>query len=127
MTNSSTSQILLVDDSSDQQILLKTLLEASGYTVECTSNGAEALSLLVSREILPSVILLDLRMPMMDGICFRDNQMLIPRLREIPVVLMTADNEIETIRSKTNSADLLAKPFKISSLLETVKRNLKTH
>jgi len=127
MTKDQSKQILLVDDSSDQQILLRKLLEANGYTVDCTSNGAEALSLLNSCNTLPEMILLDLRMPIMDGISFRDNQVADPRLREIPVVLMTGDDEIEVIRAKTNSTDILVKPFNISSLLETVRRNFKLH
>jgi CheY-like chemotaxis protein len=125
MTKNQCGQILLVDDSSDQQILLRKLLELSGYTIDCTSNGAEALRLLNSCDTLPEVILLDLRMPIMDGATFRKKQMADPRLREIPVVLMTGDNEIEFARAETNSTDILVKPFDISSLLETVGRNFR--
>ena len=127
MTKNQSRQILLVDDSSDQQILLRKLLEASGYTVDCTSNGAEALRLLNSIETLPEMILLDLRMPVMDGIGFRNSQIADSRLRDIPVVLMTGDDEIESASANVKCTDILVKPFNISSLLETVKRNFKLH
>jgi CheY-like chemotaxis protein len=125
MIKNQARQILLVDDSSDQQILLRKLLEANDYTVDCTSNGVEALNLLNSVAVLPKMILLDLRMPVMDGIGFRKKQVANPRLRDIPVILMTGDDEIETVQSEIKSTDILVKPFNITSLLETVKRNFK--
>lgn len=44
MSDAYKKHILIVNDSYDSRILLKTLLEATGYTTECTSNGAEALN-----------------------------------------------------------------------------------
>jgi FixJ family two-component response regulator len=55
-------------------------------------------------------------MPVIDGIDFRNNQV---------ADLMTGDDEIEAVCAATNSTDVLVKPFDISSLLETVKRNFK--
>jgi CheY-like chemotaxis protein len=120
--------ILIVDDSADNQQLLKVLLEAHGYTTDSTSNGQEALTLLQTCERLPSAILLDLRMPVMDGFEFQDIKNIDPALKEIPIVVMSGDNESSNAKLKDNTY-ILQKPFSISSLLEILERNsnLLTH
>lgn len=114
--------ILIVDDSKDHQILLKMFLESRGYKVDCTSNGEEALVLLRSAQVLPQTILLDLRMPVMDGIDFRNRQREDPLLKDIPVVIMSGDEDTEQIKIKTGS-EVLKKPVSLSSVLETLERN----
>jgi two-component system chemotaxis response regulator CheY len=84
---------LIIDDSEDMQELLTLLLQSKGYQTDCTSNGEEALSLLNSCESLPSVILVDFRMPVMDGCSFIQMQRDCPRLKNIPVIMMTAEDE----------------------------------
>ena len=57
--------ILVVDDDEDLQQLLRLVLEGQGYSVETASNGEEALACFERRR--PGVILLDMRMPVMNG------------------------------------------------------------
>jgi two-component system response regulator VicR len=66
--------ILIVDDSKDNQDLLKLVLVSKGYSVHCASNGQEALVMLFELSILPDLILLDAKMPVMDGYEFRVQQ-----------------------------------------------------
>ena len=60
--------VLVVEDDYDFRELERTMLQSSGYEVITASNGAEALSILETQH--PCVILLDLMMPVMDGLTF---------------------------------------------------------
>lgn len=123
---SASKHILIIDDSLDQQTLLKIILEANGYTTECRSNGEEALQLLHSDARLPDAILLDLNMPIMGGLEFRKAQQQDPLLKDIPVVIMSGENDLTSTRKKTNS-EVLTKPFTIANLIEIVSRNSYLH
>jgi CheY-like chemotaxis protein len=111
-------------------MLLKTLLDAKGFSTECTSNGKEALSLLrsvkMSKGKLPRVILLDLNMPVMGGIDFRRIQQNDPFLKDIPVVIMSGESDMAKTRKQTN-AEVLMKPLNILKLIEALERNSKLH
>ena len=123
----SNKRILIIDDSADIQGLLKILLESKGYTIECSSNGEEALRMLDSSEDLPGLILLDLRMPIMDGTTFLGLKRGTARLRNIPTVVMSGDEDIELRRIETNADDILKKPLNIRSLLEVLERWSRLH
>jgi CheY-like chemotaxis protein len=118
---------LIIDDSEDMQELLTLLLQSKGYRTDCTSNGEEALSLLNSSEDLPSVILVDYRMPQMDGCSFIQYQRESPRLRHIPVIMMTAEDDIESLKKKTNILQILVKPLSMASLLHAVDKSNYLH
>jgi CheY-like chemotaxis protein len=133
MNSQPVRRILIIDDSMDNQCLLRTLLEAKGYQVDCSSNGAEALTLLQSVGVLPDVILLDLQMPVMDGYGFLDSQRNTPELRDIPTVVMSADGDEEATRRKMQSPDegrspdVLTKPLSINSIVRAIERNFYLH
>ena len=74
--------ILLVEDDADIRDAIAYLLTDEGYEVACASNGREALSYLHDG-LTPSLILLDMMMPGMDGISFREAQALEPALASI--------------------------------------------
>lgn len=118
--------ILIVDDCSEQRLLLKYLLEAKGYTTECTSNGKVALGLLRTTKELPETILLDLNMEIMNGYEFRQLQCADPQLKHIPIVIISGEEDTNSIQEKTQS-DVLQKPLNISNLLEMLKRNSRLH
>jgi CheY-like chemotaxis protein len=81
--------ILVVDDERTLRTLMRELLEDEGYTVETAEHGAVALTL-VQRD-LPCLILLDLMMPVMDGITFL-NTLTELRLREkVPILVLSAN------------------------------------
>ncbi len=112
----SKKKILIIDDAIDNQLLLTMILEAGGYQVESTSNGEEALSLLRKSSDLPDLILLDAQMPIMDGYQFRIQQRLDARLRELPVVVMTGDDDLTINKKMLDPLAIMQKPLKISAL-----------
>ena len=123
MQTNHVKHVLIVEDAKDIQILLADLIEAEGYRVDCVFNGEEALKFLTSSENLPGLILLDLMMPQMDGYQFRKAQEKDKRIADIPVVVMTADGDIQAKSVKLGSNGFLKKPFtNIPTILETVGR-----
>jgi CheY-like chemotaxis protein len=113
--------ILLIEDNASIQLLLKDFFEEEGYTVACASNGLEALNVLNSSESPPRVILLDLMMPVMDGYVFREQQMKDKRFSSIPVLVMTANNQIDEKVRRIGADGYIKKPvIDIDTLLELV-------
>ena len=102
--------ILLIDDSTDLQDLLKMVFEAKGYRVDCTSNGQEALSLLQ----------VTTHMPVMDGFEFRSLQNQDRRYKHIPVVVMTGDTEDDLEGRMKNPDVIMRKPFQLNSMLNCI-------
>ncbi|MEK6775242.1 MAG: response regulator [Bdellovibrionota bacterium] len=126
MEKNQSKHILIVDDSPDQQFLLKMLLESRGYTTECTTNGKDALKLLRSRKKMPQTILLDLNMEIMDGWEFRHAQRADPLLKDIPVIVVSAEDDVISIGEKMHSY-VIKKPLSITSLMEAIERNSNLH
>lgn len=113
-------RVLVVDDDEDIVDNIRILLEGAGYQVIAASDGRAALAALAAPNPLPSVILLDLMMPVMTGFEFREAQLADPRIATVPVVLMTADGHISE-KTKRLSVDVaIGKPFAIAKLLATV-------
>lgn len=82
------STVLIVDDDPNLQRIMTKFLKLEGFSSVPTSNGQEALDYLRGGGNA-NVILLDLRMPVMDGWAFRKEQRSDPGLAEIPVVVLT--------------------------------------
>lgn len=121
MFERSNKLILIIDDSVDNQALLKILLTVKGYKVHCASNGKEALDILTELSILPDLILLDSHMPVMDGHEFRIEQGKNPRIKNIPVVVMTGDDDELLVREDMMYPEaILLKPLHTKSLLESI-------
>lgn len=116
-------QVLIIEDSNDIQEILRQILELEGYSVLSALNGQEALDILQSSPQLPNMILLDLMMPIMDGFEFRKLQKMNPRFAGIPVVVITADGDIQAKKMRVGANDYLKKPVDIERLLDVVKQN----
>jgi DNA-binding NtrC family response regulator len=110
--------ILVVDDDPAILEVVTELLELEGYSVTTATNGREALSVLTS--VTPCVMLLDMRMPIMDGWAL-SNEMK-KRGIALPVVVMTAAQNAKAWAEEVAAAAFLAKPFHIGDVLATVKR-----
>ena len=82
------SSVLIVDDDLDGVEPVARFLRRSGHRVVCAPNGREALSLLTGA--LPDVVVLDMRMPEMDGMTFLGVLRSYLRWQDMPVVLLTA-------------------------------------
>lgn len=116
--------ILVIDDDSDIREALATVLESAGYAVLLAENGQAALDLLKVERNLPSLILLDLMMPVMDGWQFREKQKSSERLSEVPVVIISAGGKVEQKAENLAAAGWLRKPFTIPLLLREVETTL---
>jgi two-component system NtrC family sensor kinase len=109
--------VLIVEDDRAIREPLCVLLRGEGYRVSLAENGQEALRKLRT-EPSPDIIVLDLRMPVMDGWEFRAIQQQDPVLGLIPVVAISADGSAQAV---TMSADAyLRKPLDPSDLLQTI-------
>jgi CheY-like chemotaxis protein len=115
------ARILLVEDDPALRTALAEILREHGYEVACASDGRDALAQLDGAA--PSVILLDLAMPVMDGWTFRAVQRSDPRFADIPTVVLSASLTADPRSLAALEPDAaLAKPFEIERLIETVQR-----
>jgi signal transduction histidine kinase/CheY-like chemotaxis protein len=112
--------VLIVDDDRDIREAVAETLEDKGFAVLSANNGLEALKLLRSGEPRPSVILLDLMMPVMDGYRFLAEQRADPAIAGIPTVIFTAGHGVE--RSRLGDVPVLAKPIDVPLLVSTLRR-----
>lgn len=118
----SPARILVVEDDTTIRETIAELLEDEGYAVSCAANGAEALAQLDAGSV-PSLILLDLTMPVMDGWTFRSAQRSDPRLASIPTVVVSASHGADPRSLERLAPDaFLAKPFDLDRLIDTVGR-----
>jgi CheY-like chemotaxis protein len=114
--------VLVVEDEADLRALIVGLLEGDGYAAIGASNGEEALQLLREGAEPPSLILLDLMMPRMDGWAFRAAQRADPALASIPVVVVTGyGSQLEA--RPLGAVATLPKPFDLDALLQIVDRH----
>jgi CheY-like chemotaxis protein len=113
--------VLVVDDDPDVRVLLETYLGLEGFDVLTACNGRDALERL--DQTRPSVILLDLMMPVMDGVEFRRQQQRQPLLRDIPVVCLSARHDAKQTAALLGVAECLAKPFELDTLVTVLRRH----
>src|SRR3989344_8223224 len=113
-------RVLIVEDDEAIFEITQELLTHSGYSVDFARNGQEALQHLRSGHPLPCLILLDLMMPVMDGFEFRKEQIQDSGISHIPVVIMTAEGQIEAKTRKIGAKAFIRKPFDIESFLRTI-------
>jgi two-component system, chemotaxis family, chemotaxis protein CheY len=115
-------RILIVDDDESIRQIVRICLTDEGYEVSEAPNGQVALSVL--REFTPSLILLDLRMPVMDGWEFARRYEKTPGPRA-PIVAFVAALNAEQDCADLDAAGILAKPFDLDDLLRAVRNLLK--
>jgi CheY-like chemotaxis protein len=117
----SRQSVLIVDDDPDiREILAETLVD-KGFDVATAANGLEALRILRSMSVPPSVILLDLMMPVMDGWAFRQELLKEPALAAIPVVVMTAATPARA--AAVDSRAILYKPLHMGTVVGLVQEH----
>jgi CheY-like chemotaxis protein len=112
-------RVLVVEDEPLVREDLAQVLRGAGYDVDVAGNGVAALACM--RRQLPDAIVLDLRMPLMNGIEFRAEQLRDHRLASVPIILVSGDADQQTAQSLGAFA-LLNKPIRISELLSAVER-----
>lgn len=113
-----TGKILIIDDEADLLALVKEMLEEKGYQVFCALNGSDGVRL--NKLVNPDLIILDLRMPDMDGIkTLRQIRQHDPDVR---VVILTAYSDPDLIRDAADLdvSEYLSKPFENEQLVRVV-------
>jgi CheY-like chemotaxis protein len=113
--------VLVVDDDLDLRTAVGEVLEEEGYRVAQADNGETALALLRGGE-RPSLVLLDVMMPVLNGEQFLALQRTEPSIAEIPIVILTAAGLSEEYLGKLDADAVLEKPVPLRELLETVKK-----
>lgn len=115
-------KILIIDDEVDLSSLIKEELTERGYEVFTATNGKEALDLLSTRG-LPDLILLDMKMPVMNGWEF--SQAFIDLYgRSCPIVVMTAADDSRTRAMEIGADSYLGKPFEFHELVRLIESML---
>lgn len=118
--------ILIVEDSPTQAVLLSGVLEMRGYRVKIAPHGRAALAMI--EEAPPTLVITDIIMPEMDGYELCRQIKMNSRLRVIPVMLLTAlSDPVEVMRSLECGADsFIIKPWHESQILSQIERLLAT-
>jgi signal transduction histidine kinase len=114
------SAVLVVEDEPAVAEAIAQVLSAEGYTVVTACDGQQAFERLQGQSI--DLIVLDLRMPIMDGWTFRKNQRSDPRYSHIPVIAVSADSSPQA--EAIDASQYLPKPFNAEQLTMAVERVL---
>jgi len=117
-------RILVVDDDKNICEIIRLYLEKEGFLVSIANDGEEALRMF--RETTPSVVVLDVMMPKMDGfqVCRE-----IRRLSSIPVIMLTAKGETfdKVLGLELGADDYMVKPFENKELVARIKAVLRRY
>ncbi len=118
------SLVLLVEDTEDNRFMMRRLLEMSGYAVVEARNGEEAVR--IAKEKRPQIILMDLSLPIIDGLAATRRIRQLPELENVPIVAVsahdTADFHSEALAAGCNS--YITKPIDFSELEVLIGRLL---
>lgn len=118
------SKMLIVDDDAQILTMLKFLFTTKGYNVLVTDNAKDAIK--VAHKEQPDVIILDLKMPGMDGCTFVKKTALMDKIKDIPIVVLTATGTArKTCLLSQGVCDYIEKPFQSTKLVKAVEEALK--
>jgi CheY-like chemotaxis protein len=112
--------ILLAEDNEANIMTISSYLEAKAYRVIIAKNGVEAIAL--AKDHHPDLILMDIQMPVMDGLEAIQHIRLDPNLVDIPIIALTAlamTGDRERCMA-AGASDYLAKPIKLKTLADTI-------
>ncbi len=120
----SKGNLLIVDDTLNNLRLLSNSLMEEGYKVRGVTNGPMALT--AARTIPPDLILLDIKMPDMNGYevcqCLKDD----PKTKDIPVIFLSAlDDVIDKVKAfQVGGIDYITKPFQLEEVIARIENQL---
>jgi DNA-binding response OmpR family regulator len=117
-------RVLVVDDDKHAVEILYRLLQKEGFEVRRAQSGREALAVVAAEEV--DVILLDVMMPDMDGFQVCEALRAVDRTRNIPVILLTAKDDMETrvLGMKLGVSEFLTKPINKRELFARIRAQL---
>ncbi len=120
-----TYRVLVADDDPELRELMETALRRDGLEVACAADGLEALELL--QRFSPHLVVLDLRMPGMDGLSLFERIKRDPATSDLPVMVVTGHSELgeETKNIEYDVDDFISKPFRLAEFLVRVRAILR--
>lgn len=118
LTNEKT--VLVVEDEEDIRFLLKAVLEAEGYLVVEAMTGHDAVS--IAANILPQLILMDISLPLLDGLSATRQIRANETLRDVPIIAVSAYHTARRRAVQAGCADLIGKPIDLEELKRAVHR-----
>ena len=110
--------ILVVDDDESIRTTVSDVLDLEGYDVVTAANGAEALRQV--EQLQPAIVLLDMRMPVMDGWAFAHE--IAARGVRVRILVMTAADNARAWAEEIGADGFVAKPFDLTDLLSAVQK-----
>ena len=118
------ARILIIDDNADHRAIFGRFIEHAGH--EAIGVGTASDGLTYSRQQLPDMIVLDLRLPDLDGWTVASRLRSNPRTQQIPVVIMTAEPlaREQIVALATEYDAILLKPFDVGTFLAIIERLL---
>lgn len=114
-------RVLIVEDEADTRIAIREILERAGYEAAEAADGPEGLA--KAENLCPHVILLDVRMPGLDGyeVCqgLKEN----PKTRTTPVIFLTAvqDDTLNRLAYAAGGVACITKPFRAEALIAVIE------
>jgi signal transduction histidine kinase len=123
--DASIARILVVDDNEANRLLVQNALEDEGYCVVLARGGAEGIAAFETER--PDCVLLDIRMPDIDGFAVCERIRALPQGSDIPVLFLTASRDIDTFDRalRAGGDDFLSKPIRPIELVVRVQSALK--
>lgn len=114
--------VLLVEDTEDNRFMMRRLLELSGYDVSEAINGVEAVR--VAEHEVPQIILMDLSLPIVDGLAATRRIRELPQLKDVPIIAVsahdTADFHADALAAGCDA--YITKPIDYGELEELISR-----
>jgi len=114
------TRLLVVEDDTTIRDLLSEVMEVEGFEIQLAANGLEALTVLAGW--IPDLIILDLMMPVMDAEAFREHQLAMPAVADVPILVLSALNDLQFRAEAIGASAVIAKPFDIDTLVTAVRR-----
>jgi two-component system response regulator (stage 0 sporulation protein F) len=113
-------KILIVDDQKGVRRLLEELFKKDGWEVQLAADGKEAIQR--ADEFLPDIILMDMKMPNMNGL--EASRIILNNISDLDIIMMTAYGEMDVVKEALDAGvkKCITKPFDIINLRDTVNQ-----
>ncbi|MCA1621206.1 MAG: response regulator [Acidobacteria bacterium] len=120
MTVISEKTVLVVEDEEDIRFLLKAVLESEGYQVTEATTGKDAVR--IAAEAAPELILMDISLPLLDGLSATRQIRAEEALREVPIIAVSAYHTARRRAIRAGCSDLIGKPIDVEELKAAVRQ-----
>ena len=115
-------KILIIDDEAELVEMMRKRLEASDYEVIISNNGEEGMAKALKE--VPNLILLDIRMPKMDGYTFIKQARVDKQLKKVPIIVLSVIDQLSELLKLEGVNDYLEKPFDADILIKKIDQYL---